>query len=412
MAEIMDSEASTGSHPEHAINEIAPSAWRRRLRRAGIIVGALLILFYGGIGWMFSSKIRSDAFEVEAPGNPEYEVEVVANSGDSIVLSLESDNHHLLEAGIRGVAWVGGYGQVGTILAETDATVTRRYVPLSGTPPVGTLVDMDGFAFPDNPATAHDLAFETVTYASDIGQMSAWYLPGTSDSWVVIVHGKTAPLREALRVLPPLSSAGFHILAINYRNDVGMPPDPKGVYGYGETEWRDVEGAINFAVEEGADNIALIGFSMGGAIVTSFMVNSQEAGEVDALVLDSPMLDFSATVDLGASNTSLPVIGLPVPQSLTNVAKVLAGWRFGIDWDAIEYFDEIEDSPAFNAPVLLFHGTLDERVPIETSARLAAEKGDLVQFESFDGAGHVLSWNVDRQRYESLLTAFLDQHLG
>ena len=57
---------------------------------------------------MFSSKIRSDAFEVEAPGNPEYEVEVVANSGDSIVLSLESDNHHLLEAGIRGVAWVGG----------------------------------------------------------------------------------------------------------------------------------------------------------------------------------------------------------------------------------------------------------------------------------------------------------------
>ena len=79
-------------------------AWRRHLRRAGIIVGALLILFYGGIGWMFSSKIRSDAFEVEAPGDPEPEVEVLANSGDSIVLSLESDNHHLLEVGIRGVA--------------------------------------------------------------------------------------------------------------------------------------------------------------------------------------------------------------------------------------------------------------------------------------------------------------------
>ena len=65
-----------------------------------------------------------------------------------------------------------------------------------------------------------------------------------------------------------------------------------------------------------------------------------------------------------------------------------------------------------NAPVLLFHRTLDERVPIETSEGLAAEKGDLVQFESFDGAGHVLSWNVDRRRYGSLLTAFLDQHLG
>ncbi len=410
MTDLVDSKPSSEPRKRQPQAATRPSGWR--LRRVGILVGILLILFYGGIGWMFSSKIQNDAFEVDSPGEPEYEVEVLGSSEDSITLSLESDNHHLLEAGVRGVAWEGGYGQVGAILAETDDAVTRRYVPLIGTPAVGTLLDMDGFAFPGDPATAHGLAFDMVSYSSDIGEMGAWYIPGANDSWVVIVHGKTAPLREALRILPSLTDSSFHILVINYRNDVGMPPDPSGVYGYGETEWRDVEGAVAFALAQGAGDIALVGFSMGGGIVTSFMVNSQIAGEVDAVVLDSPMLDFSATVDLGASNTSLPVVGLPVPQSLTNVAKLFAGWRFGIDWDAVEYFDEIEDGSEFNIPVLLFHGTLDETVPIQTSQRLANLRGDVVQFETFDDAGHVLSWNIDPNRYESVLTTFLSRHLG
>ena len=287
-----------------------------------------------------------------------------------------------------------------------------RYIPLLGAPEPRTLLDMDGFAFPVDPQIAHGFSFETVTYASDIGDMTAWYLPGSTNSWVVFVHGKGAPLREVLRILPPLAGAGYHVLAINYRNDIGMPQDPSGGYGYGKTEWRDVEGAVAYAKRHGAADIALIGYSMGGGIAISFMLNSTAAAAaaaaVGALALDSPMLDFSATVDLGASNMSLPVVGLPVPQSLTNVAKVIAGWRFGIDWDAIDYSDEIH---RLDTPVLLIHGAEDERVPIETSEQFAAERADIVQFERFAEAGHVLSWNVDVARYQSLLTDFLSQHL-
>ena len=270
------------------------------------------------------------------------------------------------------------------------------------------MLDLDGFAFPVDPQIAHGLSFESVTYASDIGDMAGWYLPGSTDSWVVFVHGKGASLREVLRILPPLAGAGYHVLAVNYRNDVGMPQDPSGVYGYGKTEWRDVEGAVAYARSHGAGDIALVGYSMGGGIAISFMLNSTAAADVDALVLDSPMLDFSATVDLGASKTSLPVVGLPVPQSLTNVAKVIAGWRFAIDWDTINYSDEIY---RLDTPVLLIHGTEDERVPIETSEQFAAERPDVVQFERFAQAGHVLSWNVDVARYESLLIDFLSEHL-
>jgi pimeloyl-ACP methyl ester carboxylesterase len=382
---------------------------KRWVRRTGIALGVVLLLFYGGIGWMFSSKIQNDAFEVEAPGEPEYEVEVVGFDGDNIILSLESDNHHLLEPGIRGVAWPGGYGRVGAIQAETTDTVTRTYIPADGTPPTGTLLDMDGFAYPQDPLAAHGLPFEDVTYPSELGPLSAWNVAGSTDSWVVFVHGKTAPQREGLRIIPPLHAAGYHVLVVTYRNDVGMPSDPSGAYGYGETEWPDVAAAVSYAQQQGAADIALVGYSMGGAIVTSFMINSPAAADIDAVVLDAPMLDFSATVDLGARHTSLPVIGLPVPQSLTNVAKVLAGWRFGIDWPAIDYFDEVGE---INTPILLFHGTEDERVPIETSERLAEERPEIVQLEIFEDAGHILSWNVDRARYERLLTEFLAANLG
>ncbi len=65
-----------------------------------------------------------------------------------------------------------------------------------------------------------------------------------------------------------------------------------------------------------------------------------------------------------------------------------------------------------DTPVLLIHGTDDERVPIETSERFAAERPDIVQFQRFVEAGHVLSWNVDVARYESLLSDFLSDHLA
>ena len=381
---------------------------RRILRRILIPFLSVLVLFYGGLGWVFSSKIQNDAFALDTPGVPDYEVEVLAVDDDSIRLSLASDNHHLTELGVRGVSWPGGYGQIGPITSQSDDEVTRTYTAVTGTPDPGTLLDIDGYAYPVDPRTVHGLEFETLTFASDIGDMSAWHVPGASDRWVILVHGHTAPQREALRVLPTLAAAGYNAFVINYRNDVGVPQDPSGEYAYGLTEWKDVEAAVAYANQNGAEGIALVGYSMGGGIVTSFMLNSRLAGDVDAVVLDAPMLDFGATVDLGAENTSLPLIGLPLPQSLTNVAKLLAHWRFDIDWGALNYLDQADE---LATPILIFHGTEDETVPLGTSEKLAEKRADLMQLEIFQGAGHVQSWNVDPARYEQSVSDFLNRHL-
>lgn len=398
-------EAPERGNGEGPATKRRPNWWRRAI----IVVAALVLAFYGGGGWYFASKIQRDALELDPPGPPDYEVEVLGFDGDAIRLSLASGADDLTEEGIRGVSWPGGYGQVGAIESLLDDEVVRAYRPIDGTPAVGEMLDIEGRAFPGDPLAAHGLAFETISYQSDLGPMPAWYVPGDSDAWVILVHGKGAPMNDTLRVFPVLADAGYHILSIAYRNDPIAPEDPSGEYGYGATEWRDVEGAVAYAVEHGAGRVALFGYSMGGGIIASFMSSSSSAGVVDGIVFDAPMLDFSRTVDLGAANTSLPLVGLPVPQSLTNVAKLLAGWRFDIDWGALDYMDEVA---GLDIPMLVLHGDDDETVPIETSRELAEKAAGDVRLEEFADTGHIESWNTDPDRYEGLVREFLTGVLG
>ena len=59
-------------------------------------------------------------------------------------------------------------------------------------------------------------------------------------------------------------------------------------------------------------------------------------------------------------------------------------------------------------PIPLFHGTEDGTVPFELSEEFHELRPDLVRFESFVDAGHVRSWNVDPERHDAVLRAFLD----
>jgi alpha-beta hydrolase superfamily lysophospholipase len=110
---------------------------------------------------------------------------------------------------------------------------------------------------------------------------------------------------------------------ISYRNDAGAPPDPTGMLRYGRTEWQDLAAAAQYALGHGARRLLLVGSSMGGAIVISFLERSPLAGRVAGVILDSPMTDFGRAVDHGASRQTLPLVGLPIPQLLTDVSRQL-----------------------------------------------------------------------------------------
>jgi pimeloyl-ACP methyl ester carboxylesterase len=203
------------------------------------------------------------------------------------------------------------------------------------------------------------------------------------------------------------ASVGLPSLAITYRNDEGAPADPSGMYGFGSTEWRDLQGAVRYATDHGADKVVLVGYSMGGAIAASFLEHSSLADAVAAVVFDAPMLDFGATINHKAADRELPMVGLALPPPLTWTAKQIAGVRFEVDWDELNYLD---DSDWLTMPTLVFHGDDDATVPLSTSQQLADAHTQLVSLVRVPGAGHVASWNSAPSTYDRTLRNFLKQH--
>lgn len=367
---------------------------------AGLLVLLVLAFFLGG-GWYFSGQVYADGLEVRHPG-PSYGQEVVAVGDGTITIADPADEEPVLDGdAVYGLEWPGGYGQISGDGTGEDE-VTRDFVVLSGRPPkAGTVVSPDRPAFAD-PSPALDRPVEEVTFTSEGGELDAWFVPGASRTWAILVHGKGGSRAEMLRAMRTTVDAGMPSLDITYRNDAGAPRDPSGIYQFGRTEWRDLDAAVGYATQHGADRVVLVGASMGGGIIASYLRHTPDA-PVAGLVLDSPMLDFGETVSYGAEQEPLPLFG-HVPAPLTWTAKQLTSLRFGVDWAATDYLD---DTGWLRVPALVLHGSDDTTVPLRTSEELRDDRPDRVSLVVVPGAEHVESWNVDPAAYDGAVAGFL-----
>ena len=368
-----------------------------------VIAGVLAVVVVvavgvGGAAWYYSSRIYTQALNVDhAP--PASNLRVVAVGEGTITLAPLGDGSGTgwKKDGVWGVEWDDGYAVAGAIRQQDDASVTRAFEPRWGTPVEGDLVRLDSFAFPPDAKQALGIDYEVVRHAGPQGDLSAWYVAGSKDTWIVAVHGMGSKPAEALRLLSITAPPGYPMLSINYRNDEGLPASASGRYDYGRSEWEDVEAAVRYAQGRGAQHVVLVGYSMGGGIVMSFMRRSELADSVSGLILDSPMLDFGATIDFASERMGLPGF-------LTPVAKRASSLRHGVDYADLRY---VEDADRLKAPVLLFHGDDDTLVPIGTSEDFATRRPDIVTYVRVPGATHVRSWNVDQARYEAAVREFL-----
>ena len=366
------------------------------------VLAALILVF--AAAWYFAGVIGDQGLVVRHEQDP-FDLRVASIEDGRITLEATAEtasNRFWNKPGIWGLESADTFNRVGRIVDADDRSVVRDLIALGPLPAVGASVRIDRDAFPDDPLAAQGIEFQEVGIPAALGTFPAWRTFGASDTWVILVHGKGAERTELLRVLPTFAEHGYPTLTITYRNDEGLPASPGGDYRYGADEWEDLEAAAEFALAAGASELILVGYSMGGAIALGFLYHSPLAHRVQGVLLDSPALDFEALVDDGASRQR--PAGVPLPDALTALAKVLAAARFGIDYRAMDYLERAE---ALSAPVLLVHGSGDTRVPISLSDRLAEARADVVEYVVFDGARHVASWNHDPERYETAVRRFL-----
>jgi uncharacterized protein len=380
----------------------------RPLRRAVWLVALCVVLLaavHVGGGLYFASRIEAGALASE-PGRPIPafdDVRVVKVGGSTIQLRKGVDAGPTFDApATYGLAWEGGTGIVGLPTRNPDGTVTRPLKVLQGTPPFARQgAALERAVWMGDPPQAFPLAKMDVSVAG----LPAWYFPagpGAVGTVAIVVHGQNGTRNDALRFASAAVPAGTPVLAITYRNDLGAPKDPSGRLQYGRTEWRDLEAAVDWALQQGARHVVLVGQSMGGAIVASFLERSTRRNVVSGIVLDSPMLSLEAVVEHGAQD-ALPG-GRAVPASVLWTAQQLATRSYDLDWAAVDYLDNTD---WLRIRTLVIQGDDDTVVPLSLTQRLQRAKPQLVRLEVFPGAQHLESWNADSGHYVSVVRTYL-----
>lgn len=370
---------------------------------AGVVLFALAHLV---IGWFISNRLYRGALSV-SPRPKDLGVRVREVTERRIVLEAPGPRQDVGHPGTLGLAWDGGYGRIGDVIDVVDLRFIRTYTAVEGVPPTcdGSLedcqpVEIDPFTFPHDPGDV-GLEYEHITYQSPVGSLGAWLVPAEgSTRWAVHCHGWTAERREMIRMLPAYHAAGITSMVIDYRNDPGTSLDPTGHHRFGLSEWEDLEAAVQNALDRGANDVVLSGCSTGGALVMSFLERSTLASSVTGGVLDAPNIILAEAFRRGTRDTR-------ATRLMIEFGMWVADLRWKIDWETTNFVARA--GSILKVPTLVFHGTSDQVIPIWVSRQLAARVPDLVELVETPAAGHVMSWNVDPERYDRYVRSFLQR---
>ncbi|WP_159825198.1 alpha/beta hydrolase family protein [Arthrobacter sp. 9AX] len=255
------------------------------------------------------------------------------------------------------------------------------------------------------------LPFENVEIQVDGGMAPAWRFAPTADgpgssTWAIHAHGMGGKRAGALRGVPVPSRLGITSLVVSFRNDGEAPPSNDSRYSLGQNEWLDIEAAIRYAVDHGAERLVLFGWSLGGSMALRAASLSAHSHRIIGLVLVAPVLDWTETLTSNGSATGLPevIVRAGLMMLGSNAGRWVTGLKQSIDLSALDWVTRAGD---LKTPTLILHGIDDKSTPMAVSARFAELRPDLVQLVRFDVPGHSLEWNADTERWESSVTRFL-----
>lgn len=376
---------------------------RRVLTGAAIGVGAVAA---AAVATGAVLSVIAARMVVVPPKRREEDVRIFGHDTTTVTLSATLDS---LTPG-RYSLWFerdSGHARIGEILSHDDKSVTRQLLAVDhGDLSSARRGRLAGWFF----LSPDELGFpyRDVDIETELGPAPAWLIPPaeSSDRWVIQVHGRAVRRQETLRAVGVFREAGFASLLVSYRNDGDAPPSPDGRYALGDSEWRDVEAAMRFALDHGARELVLMGWSMGGATVLQALTRSELSDAVVGVVLDSPVVDWVTALHFQAALNRLPrFVGVGALALLASRwARPLTGSAQPIDFARM---DLVARARELTRPLLLLHSVDDGYVPVTASQSLAVTRPDLVWFEEFTTARHTKLWNYDPARWNAVIARWL-----
>lgn len=385
-------------------------ARRRSRARSPLASGLRGLLGVGvavGLGVAVLSALTARTV-VTPPSRRDDDIRILGFDADAARITLSATSDSLLP-GAYSLWFSGdsGHARVGEIVAIDRRGVTRELLAVD----FGDLAHARRGRFSGwywlNPREL-GVPYENVAVPTPLGDAPAWFVPAVDDSerWVIQVHGRAARQAETLRGVVPFRDAGYHSLLVSYRNDGDAPRSADYRYALGDREWVDIDAAMAYAIEHGAREIVLMGWSMGGATVLQALTRSSRGALVTGVVLESPVVDWVATLDFQARLRRLPAI---VRQGVYLIirsrwGRLVTGLAEPLD---LARMDFVARAAELDCPILLLHSVDDGFVPATASAALAVARPDIVSYEEFAIARHTKLWNFDRTRWEDAIRNWL-----
>ncbi|PJE98370.1 hypothetical protein CUT44_06550 [Streptomyces carminius] len=294
----------------------------------------------------------------------------------------------------------GRHAVVGAVLDVPSApdTVVRRLERVDrGLLAPGDRVRLSPQLHFGDPRGALGLEYTDVTLPGELGALPAWYLPALRDVWVVAVHGLGTTREHAMNLLPFLHAMDLPVLVPAYRGDPGAPRLSDGTGHLGGAEWRDLDSAVRHALDHGARSVVLYGWSTGATMALRTAEYSPLRDRIGGLVLDSPVLDWRATLRALAGSRRVPRPLLPLA---VRAAQGRARAR-------PESSGELPRPADPGVPTLLLHGPDDDIAPWGLSREMAERCPGLVSLHAVRQAPHAAMWNAGPEGYEEALRRFL-----
>lgn len=249
------------------------------------------------------------------------------------------------------------------------------------------------------PRTPADVGLDAreVSFATPDGdRLSAWFVPGSNDAAVVLLHGAGSTRTAVLDHAAVLASRGYAALLVDGRGHGRSQGRAMDFGWYGP---QDVAGAASFLEGLGVDRIGVVGLSMGG----------EEAV---------------------AAAGSDPRIGAVVAEGATGMQEADHGWLPGGVNGAIERALErvqftaadllsgasrpmpMRDAIAAAAPrPFLFVAAGTDPDEIDAGRWFRAASPGTVQLWVVPGAGHTGGLATDPSGWERRVVGFLDEAL-
>lgn len=367
----------------------------------GIATGAM-----AGVGWAIARRLSAPVgprtFDLLLRG-VEHD-----GSGDLIVLDRTEQT---TAPGIYNL-WFehGGWAQLSA--ENTDLGPTRVARRITGTAPgltpkAGDRASWSGIYYA-TPADAGLHARDT-TIATPAGRCPAWRIDGDPSTWAIHIHGLGSTRAGTLRGVRTATRLGYTSLVVSYRNTAAGPRVGTGRSTLGHTETRDVDEAIGYALRRGAEQVVLFGWSMGAAITLQLANRPRHEGLIAALVLDSPVLNWTEVIKANCARTGLPAAAghLAIPWLAIGPLARAVGLPGRIPLSSFDWTSRAAD---LATPTLILHGTRDDSVPVQLSQALRDASPDLVELETFD-IGHTLCWNTDPDRWQNAVATWLKKRV-